>query len=99
MATMADPGMVPTDDPPEGGQHGSEALNAAWVREVCLAAGADDAGFVALDTPGLEGERDHVREALPGTRSLIAVCVRLARDNFRSRATSNVNTEMDTAIP
>ena len=38
-------------------------------------------------------------EALPGTRSLIAVCVRLARDNFRSRATSNVNTEMDTAIP
>jgi epoxyqueuosine reductase QueG len=40
-----------------------------------------------------------VREALPCTRSLIAVCVRLATDNFRSRATSNVNAEMDTAIP
>jgi epoxyqueuosine reductase len=74
-------------------------IDAGWLRELCLAAGADDAGFVALDTPGLEGEREHVREALPGTRSLIAVCVRLARDNFRSRATSNVNTEMDTAIP
>jgi epoxyqueuosine reductase len=74
-------------------------LDARWLRELCLAAGADDAGFVALDTPGLEGERDHVLEALPGTRSLISVCVRLARDNFRSRATSNVNTEMDTAIP
>jgi epoxyqueuosine reductase len=74
-------------------------LDAGWLREVCLAAGADDAGFIALDTPGLEGERDPVLEALPGTRSLIAVCVRLARDNFRSRATSAVNTEMDTAIP
>jgi epoxyqueuosine reductase QueG len=74
-------------------------LDARWLREVCLAAGADDVGFAALDTPGLEGERDSVLEALPGTRSMIAVCVRLARDNFRSRATSNVNTEMDTAIP
>ncbi|GAA3391721.1 4Fe-4S binding protein [Cryptosporangium minutisporangium] len=80
-------------------QDASEPLDAAWLREVCLAAGADDVGFVALDTPGLEGERDYVLEALPSTRSLIAVCVRLARENFRSRATSNVNTEMDTAIP
>jgi epoxyqueuosine reductase len=77
----------------------ADPLDATWLRELCLAAGADDVGFVALDTPGLEGERDHVLEALPSTRSLIAVCVRLARDNFRSRATSNVNTEMDTAIP
>lgn len=81
------------------GSRGLEALAATWVRDLCLAAGADDVGFVALDTAGLEGERDHVLEALPSTRSLIAVCVRLARDNFRSRATSNVNTEMDAAIP
>jgi epoxyqueuosine reductase QueG len=74
-------------------------LDARWLRELCLAAGADDVGFAALDTPGLEGERASVLEALPGTRSMVAVCVRLARDNFRSRAASNVNTEMDTAIP
>ena len=74
-------------------------LDARWLRELCLAAGADDVGFAALDTPGLEGERGSVLEALPGTRSMVAVCVRLARDNFRSRAASNVNTEMDTAIP
>ncbi|RMI30113.1 4Fe-4S binding protein [Nocardia stercoris] len=74
-------------------------LDAAELREMCLAAGADDVGFVALTTPGLEGEVDYVREALPSTRSLIAVCVRLARDNFRSRAASLVNTEIDTAIP
>jgi epoxyqueuosine reductase len=96
MARMTDPTVVPAAER----RHGpDDELSAAWLREVCLDAGADDAGFVALDTPGLEGERGHVREALPGTQSLIAVCVRLARDNFRSRATSNVNTEMDTAIP
>jgi epoxyqueuosine reductase QueG len=89
--------MIPA--PRAGHTFMDDGLNAAWLRELCLAAGADDAGFVALDTPGLEGERDHVREALPCTRSLIAVCVRLATDNFRSRATSNVNAEMDTAIP
>ncbi len=74
-------------------------IDAAELRQICLDAGADDAGFVALETPGLEGEVDYVREALPSTRSLISVCVRLARENFRSRAVSSVNTEIDTAIP
>ncbi|MGS2810627.1 4Fe-4S binding protein [Nocardia sp. MW-W600-9] len=77
----------------------TRTVDAAELRQMCLDAGADDVGFVALDTPGLEGEVDYVREALPSTRSLIAVCVRLARDNFRSRAASMVNTEIDTAIP
>ncbi|MEC3956423.1 4Fe-4S binding protein [Nocardia sp. CDC153] len=74
-------------------------LDAAELRELCLAAGADDVGFAALETPGLEGEVEYVREALPSTRSLIAVCVRVTRANFVSRAASNVNTEIDTAIP
>ena len=74
-------------------------MDAAELRQLCLDAGADDVGFVALDTPGLEGEVDYVREALASTRSLIAVCVRLSRENFRSRAASMVNTEIDTAIP
>lgn len=77
----------------------SEILDAAQLRQVCLDAGAEDVGFVALETPGLEGEVEYVREALPSTRSLIAVCVRVTRENFRSRAASSVNTEIDTAIP
>jgi epoxyqueuosine reductase len=71
-------------------------LDAGWLREVCLAAGADDVGFVALDTPGLEGERDYVLEALPGTRSLIGFCVRMSRDNLRSRSVSIGNRDFST---
>ncbi|GAA3391719.1 4Fe-4S binding protein [Cryptosporangium minutisporangium] len=71
-------------------------LDAAWLRELCTAAGADDVGFVALDTPGLEGERDYVLEAMPGTRSLIALCVRTSRDNLRSRSVSVGNRDVAT---
>lgn len=72
---------------PNAGQERPE-LDATWLHEICLDAGADDVGFAALSAPGLEGERDYVLEALPGTRSLIAFCVRQSRDNVRSRATS-----------
>jgi len=74
----------------------SGKLDAGWLRELCLGAGADDVGFAALDTPGLEGERDYVLEALPGTRSLIAICVRTSRDNLRSRSISVSNRDFAT---
>jgi epoxyqueuosine reductase len=32
-------------------------LDAAWLRELCLAAGADDAAAVSLDHPDLADER------------------------------------------
>lgn len=79
------------------GESGETArLDAGWLRDLCLAAGVDDVGFVALDAPGLEQERDYVLEALPGTRSLIAFCVRTSRDNMRSRSTSIGNRDMST---
>ncbi|RMI30112.1 4Fe-4S binding protein [Nocardia stercoris] len=71
-------------------------LDADWLRELCLAAGVDDVGFVALETPGLEGERDYVREALPGTRALIGFCLRTSRDNLQSRSTSAANRDVAT---
>jgi ferredoxin len=41
-------------------------IDAAWLRELCLAAGADDAAAVSLDHPDLAGEREHAQSALPG---------------------------------
>ena len=61
-------------------------IDAAWLRELCLAAGADDAAAVSLDHPDLAGEREHAQSALPGTRTLIAMAVRMNRDNCRSPA-------------
>ncbi|WP_211268761.1 hypothetical protein [Actinoplanes subtropicus] len=67
-------------------------IDAGWLRDLCLAAGADDAAAVSLDHPDLTGERKHLLAALPGTRSLIAM-FRMNRDNCRSPARSVANQE------
>nr|WP_246115503.1 hypothetical protein [Trebonia kvetii] len=72
-------------------------IDAAGLRELCLAAGADDAAAVSLDHPGLAGEREHVQSALPGARTLIAMAVRMNRDNCRSPARSVANQEFHQA--
>ncbi|WHT17314.1 4Fe-4S binding protein [Crossiella sp. CA-258035] len=68
-------------------------IDAAWLRELCLAAGADDMGVVPLDHPDLTGEREPALHALPGTRSLVSLVVRMNRDNVRSPARSVANQE------
>lgn len=68
-------------------------IDASWLRQVALAAGADDVAAVSLDHPDLAGERPHVEAALPGTRSLISIVVRMNRDNVRSPARSVANQE------
>jgi NAD-dependent dihydropyrimidine dehydrogenase PreA subunit len=69
------------------------ALTAAWLREVALAAGADDVGFVDVDRPEVAEERPFIEEALPGVRTLVAFVVRTNRDNVRSPARSVANQE------
>src|SRR6202051_859954 len=68
-------------------------LDADRLREMCLAAGADDVGFVSADNPELAGEREHVGAALPGTQSYISLVVKMNRDNVRSTARSVANQE------
>jgi epoxyqueuosine reductase QueG len=68
-------------------------LDAAWLRQLCLEAGADDAGFIELDRPALADERPHIEKAFPRTRSLISVVIRMNRDNTRSPARSVANNE------
>ena len=50
----------------------SEPLDAGWLRQVCLDAGADDVGFVEIDRPALAEERPHIQRVLPQARSLIS---------------------------
>jgi Fe-S-cluster-containing hydrogenase component 2 len=68
-------------------------IDAAWLREVALAAGADDVAAVSLEHPDLAGERPHVLSALPSTRSLVSLVVRMNRDNVRTPARSVANQE------
>lgn len=71
----------------------SEPLDAAWLRQFCLDAGADDVGFVEVDHPALAGERAHIQRAFPQTRSVISIVMRMNRDNVRSPARSIANSE------
>src|SRR6185369_13427017 len=68
-------------------------LDAAWLRQLCLDAGADDVGFVELERPSLAEERPHIERAFPRTCSLISFVVRMKRENVRSPARSIANNE------
>jgi hypothetical protein len=68
-------------------------LDAAWLRKLCLDAGADDVGFVELERPALLDERPHLARAFPRTRTLISLVLRMNRDNVRSPARSIANNE------
>ena len=71
----------------------SEPLDVAWLRGLCLEAGADDVGFVELDRPALGEEREHILRAFPRTRSLISFVLRMNLDNVRNSARSLANLE------
>jgi epoxyqueuosine reductase QueG len=68
-------------------------LDAAWLRQLCLDAGADDVGFVELERQALADERPHIARAFPRTRTLISLVLRMNRDNVRSPARSIANNE------
>jgi ferredoxin/putative sterol carrier protein len=70
-----------------------EPLDAVWLRQLCLDAGADDVGFVEVERPALMDERPHIQRAFPHTRSLISFVLRMNRDNVRSPARSIANSE------
>jgi epoxyqueuosine reductase QueG len=63
------------------------------VRQLALEAGADDAGVVSIEHPELEGEVSHLRRALPGVRSVVALVVGTHPPDIRSPARSVANGE------
>ena len=68
-------------------------LDADWLRELCLDCGADDAGFVSLGRPELDGQRAEILEAFPRAESVICFVCRMNREPVRSVARSLANTE------
>jgi len=70
-----------------------DALDPAWLRQVCLDAGADDVGFVAIDRAELDPQRDEILAVLPRTQALISFVCRMNREPIRSPARSVANLE------
>jgi NAD-dependent dihydropyrimidine dehydrogenase PreA subunit len=69
------------------------ALQPEWLRQLCLDAGADDAGFVDIARPELDDQRAIITEAFPWTRTLISVVRRMNPENVRTPARSVANLE------
>jgi len=72
---------------------GANALETGWLRTLCLEAGADDAGFVEIDRPSLDVDRQDILAAAPWTRTLVTFVLRWQRENIRSPMRSVANHE------
>src|SRR3954469_21515780 len=70
-----------------------QSLDAQWLKQVVLDAGADDVGFVEIGRPALDDQRQDIFKAFPHTKTLISFVVRMNRDAIRTPARSVSNTE------
>src|SRR4051812_19430503 len=70
-----------------------QPLDAKWLKQLVLDAGADDVGFVEIGRTALDDQRDDILKALPRTRTLISFVVRMNREAIRTTARSVANTE------
>jgi ferredoxin len=68
-------------------------LDAAWLRQLCLDCGADDAGLVEIGRPALDDQRADILHAFPQTRTLLTFVCRMNREPLRSPARSVANLE------
>src|SRR5919202_361046 len=70
-----------------------ESLDAGWLKQLVLDAGADDVGFVEIGRPALDGQREDIKKAFPNTKTLISFVVRMNKEAIRTPARSVSNTE------
>ena len=74
-----------------------QALNADWLRQLCLECGADDVGFVSVSRPAMAPHRADIARLMPGTRSLISLVARMHREPVKSTVRSVANHEFHEA--
>jgi Fe-S-cluster-containing hydrogenase component 2 len=68
-------------------------LDAAWLRQLCLDCGADDAGLVEISRPALDDQRDDILRYFRPAKTLLSFVCRMNRGPIRSPARSAANLE------
>jgi ferredoxin len=68
-------------------------LDAAWLRQLCLDCGADDAGLVEIGRPALDDQREDILRFFPPAQTLLSFVCRMNREPIRSPARSVANLE------
>jgi Fe-S-cluster-containing hydrogenase component 2 len=71
----------------------SGPLDAGWLKQLVLDAGADDVGFVEIGRPALDDQREDILKAFPHTKTLISFVIRMNREAIRTPARSVSNNE------
>ncbi len=71
-------------------------LDAKWLKQRCLDLGADDAGFISVDRPELDNQRDDILKIFPRTKTIISFVCRMNREPVRSSVRSIANHEFHT---
>lgn len=69
------------------------ALDSAWLKQLCLEAGADDVGFVEIDRAEISDQLDDILTAMPSTKTLISFVKKINREAIRTPFRSISNTE------
>lgn len=72
---------------------GPGRIDVERLRRICLEAGADDVGFVAIDRQELDDQRAEILGLYPWTRGLVSIVCRMNREPVRSPARSVANLE------
>ncbi|NOT86160.1 MAG: 4Fe-4S ferredoxin, partial [Methylococcaceae bacterium] len=70
-----------------------KALDAAWLKQMLLEAGADDVGFVEIHRSELDNQRETILSAFPYTKTLVSFVVRMNREAIKTPARSVSNLE------
>jgi Fe-S-cluster-containing hydrogenase component 2 len=70
-----------------------EPLDAEWLRQLVLDAGADDVGFVEIGRAALDDQREDILKAFPQAKTLVSFVVRMNREAIRTPARSVSNLE------
>jgi len=63
------------------------------LRDLCMEAGADDAGFVDMGRPAISDQREELLDLLPGTKTMVCMVYRVDRQHLRTSAHSIANLE------
>ena len=71
----------------------SAKLDAAWLKQLAIDCGVDDAGLVEIGHPGLDDQRADILKFYPRTKTLLSIICRMNREPIRNPARSVANLE------
>ncbi|HTU24835.1 MAG TPA: SCP2 sterol-binding domain-containing protein [Pirellulales bacterium] len=74
-----------------------EPLDAAWLRQLCLDCGADDAGLVEIDRPAIRDQRADILRVFPHAKTLVSFVCLMNHEPVRSPSRSVSNLEFHNA--